>query len=148
MIESSERTVVTKQAESPYAIELEILIDVGLENTDLQVYSPKAKDIDFIKPALLNLISQVYLQVWEKAKADRSLLISDIVKTFLKLSRESVTAGELLREIHTDSLYKLRRYFLEPAISAGYIEMSSPDKPTSSKQKYRLTKATLSLFKK
>ena len=57
MIESSERTVVTKQAESPYAIELEILIDVGLENTDLQVYSPKAKDIDFIKPALLILIS-------------------------------------------------------------------------------------------
>lgn len=148
MIESSERTGVTKQAESPHAIELETLLDARLANAYLQVYNLEIKDIDSIKLTLLNLISQVYLQVWEKAKADRSLLISDIIKTFLKLSRESVTAGELLREINTDSLYKLRRYILEPAISAGYIEMSSPDKPTSSKQKYRLTKAAVSLFKK
>jgi hypothetical protein len=32
-----------------------------------------------------------------------------------------------------------RQAFLNPALDAGLIEMTIPDKPRSSKQKYRLT---------
>ena len=34
-----------------------------------------------------------------------------------------------------------RKSYLLPALKAGLIEMTIPDKPTSSKQKYRLTMA-------
>ena len=35
---------------------------------------------------------------------------------------------------------KFRNQILKPLIDAGWLEMTIPDKPTSSKQKYRLTK--------
>ncbi len=35
---------------------------------------------------------------------------------------------------------KFRNQILKPLIDAGWLEMTIPDKPTSSKQKYRLIK--------
>lgn len=45
-------------------------------------------------------------------------------------------------------IYKsyFREEYLSPAIEAGYIELTIPDKPTSSKQKYRLTNKGKSLL--
>lgn len=124
------------------------LLENRLVNRDLQVYIANIENFEGFKSRLESLISQVYLQVWEKAKTNQSLLIADVVLLFLRLSNENITSGQLLSAANVDSLYKLKRYILEPAISAGYIEMSNPDKPTSSKQNYRLTQSGLNLFNK
>lgn len=124
------------------------LLENRLANRDLQVYIANIEDFEGFKSRFESLISQVYLQVWEKAKTNQSLLIADVVLLFLRLSNENITSGQLLSAANVDSLYKLKRYILEPAISAGYIEMSNPDKPTSSKQNYRLTQSGLNLFNK
>lgn len=135
------------QSNSDITSLISIQLENELANDDLQVYLADIKNIDALKPRLVNLILQVYLQVWEKAKTDQKLLIADVVKAFLKLKKESITSNELLRRSNVDSLYKLRRYVLEPAITAGYIRMSEPDKPKSSKQEYLLTEYGLNLFK-
>lgn len=121
-------------------------LEKELTNDDLQVYITNIDDINKVKMELVNLISQVYLQVWEKSNTNKHLLISDVAKIFLKLSVHSLTSSALLKSSNVNSLYKLRRYILEPAIMNGYIEMSNPDKPTSSKQEYMLTKYALKFF--
>ena len=117
-----------------------------LTNGDLQVYGIDNKNVDVLINRLTNLISQVYLQVWEKAETDRSVMIADVLRMFLNLQKNSLTSSELLRISNAESLYKLRRYIIEPSITAGYLEMSNPDKPTSSKQRYLLTDRGTSLF--
>ncbi|MDE7420040.1 MAG: hypothetical protein K2N35_07505 [Muribaculaceae bacterium] len=117
-----------------------------LANDDLQVYIVDNMDVDPLVNGLANLIFQVYLQVWEKAETDQTLMISDVLKMFLSMKAKSLTSAELLNQSNISSLYKLRRYILDPAISAEYIEMSNPEKPTSSKQRYLLSTLGVSLF--
>ena len=117
-----------------------------LANDDLQVYIGDNEYGDVFISGLAKVISHVYLQVWEKADTDQSLMTADVLKMFLRLKTESLTSAELLSQSNMGSLYKFRRYILEPVISAGYIEMSNPEKPTSSKQRYLLTEAGRSLF--
>ncbi|MCB1207462.1 MAG: cell filamentation protein Fic, partial [Verrucomicrobiae bacterium] len=49
------------------------------------------------------------------------------------LRRELQKAMELRDDEH------FRKAYLLPALEAGFIEMTIPDKPKSSKQRYRLT---------
>lgn len=127
--------------------EIIVQLENGLMNEDLQVYNTDIKNIEAVKMQLANLISQVYLQVWEKAHIKQSVLASNIMKLFLLLTKGPIASNELVKHLNIESLYKLRRYILNPALSAGFIEMSDPDKPTSSKQRYRLTQLGLSIIK-
>jgi len=56
----------------------------------------------------------------------------------------SVLAGEMTRQQLKEALglkddEHFRKAYLLPALEAGLVEMTIPDKPRSSKQKYRLT---------
>jgi hypothetical protein len=56
----------------------------------------------------------------------------------------AVFAGEMTRQQLKTALglkddEHFRKAYLLPALDAGWIEMTIPDKPRSSKQKYRLT---------
>lgn len=60
-------------------------------------------------------------------------------------------AGEMARQALMDALsLRDRKHFTEayllPALTAGLIEMTIPDKPNSSKQRYRLTERGLTLL--
>jgi hypothetical protein len=56
----------------------------------------------------------------------------------------SILAGEMTRQQLKEALglkddEHFRKAYLLPALEAGLVEMAIPDKPRSSKQKYRLT---------
>ncbi|MDE5858253.1 MAG: hypothetical protein K2H32_07845, partial [Muribaculaceae bacterium] len=104
------------------------------------------EDVNHLIDKLANVILQVYLQVWENTSVNQSAMIADVLRMFISIKTKSQTLSELLKLSNMESLYKLRRYILEPAISAGYIEMSNPEKPTSSKQRYLLTELASNLF--
>ncbi len=50
-----------------------------------------------------------------------------------------MSRGELMAEVGIKDREHFRQAFLQPALEAGFIEMTQPDKPKSSKQRYRLT---------
>jgi ATP-dependent DNA helicase RecG len=58
----------------------------------------------------------------------------------LRKCREDSTLVELMSIANRTDRTKFRNQVLNPLLEAGLIEMTIPDKPRSSKQKYRLTK--------
>lgn len=69
---------------------------------------------------------QVSEQVTEQVKKLIDVIGSDIL-----------SSKELMERVHIRHRPTFRENYLLPAIELGYIEMTIPDKPNSSKQKYR-----------
>ena len=123
------------------------ILENELKNVDFQVYLTDIDNVIAVKEQLKNLVLQVCLQVGDNAKVGVELLTKVVVETLGKLyHNEKLSAGELANESPIGSLYKLRRYILNPIIDNGYVEMTQPDKPTSSKQGYRLTEKGIKMF--
>ncbi|MCF6290817.1 MAG: Fic family protein [Desulfobacterales bacterium] len=61
------------------------------------------------------------------------------VKRLLKALTKPMNRTELQAQLKLRSQANFRERYLQPALAAGLIEMTIPDKPRSSKQKYRLT---------
>ena len=61
------------------------------------------------------------------------------VRSLLSVCRGSMTRRELQNALALKVEENFRMLYLSPALEAGLIEMTIPDKPRSSKQKYRLT---------
>ena len=56
--------------------------------------------------------------------------------------------GELMAIAKRSDRTKFRNQVLNPLLKENFIEMTIPDKPTSSKQKYRLTDKGRSFLKR
>ena len=67
--------------------------------------------------------------------------VSDQVKSLLKAYGPDgeLTADELLRRLGLRHRPTFRKNYLNPALSAGFIEMTEPNSPRSPTQRYRLT---------
>ena len=66
--------------------------------------------------------------------------VTDQVERLLMLiGNRPMTAAEIMRGLEMNHRPTLRDNYLHPALHVGFIEMTIPDKPRSSKQKYRLT---------
>ena len=61
------------------------------------------------------------------------------------LKMGELSAAELRKEIGVSGSKDFRERYLNPAVSAGFVEMTIPDKPTSRLQRYRLTDKGCSL---
>ncbi|OGQ96509.1 MAG: cell filamentation protein Fic [Deltaproteobacteria bacterium RIFOXYD12_FULL_57_12] len=66
---------------------------------------------------------------------------SDQVGTLLKVMKTErpLSAVELMAALGLSHRPSFRKYYLHPALNAGLIEMTIPEKPNSRSQKYRLT---------
>ena len=62
------------------------------------------------------------------------------VKELIQLLKQGeMSKAELMKGLHLKDAKSFRKRYLQPALSAGFIEMTLPDKPTSPAQKYRLS---------
>jgi ATP-dependent DNA helicase RecG len=61
------------------------------------------------------------------------------VRSLLSVCRGTMTRGELQDALALKSEENFSVLYLTPALDTGLVEMTIPDKPRSSKQKYRLT---------
>lgn len=101
------------------------------------------------KNQLLQILEQLSVKVWDKAKktADKSLLCQYTIESIDYLNINTSTIKEIISFINHPDSTEFRRKILNPLINLGYVTMTNPDKPTSSKQKYTLTDFGRKLFK-
>jgi ATP-dependent DNA helicase RecG len=67
--------------------------------------------------------------------------VTQQVLTILRVAMREVSAADLQSALHLkDRVHFLKKY-LEPTLEKGLIERTIPDKPRSSKQRYRTTAA-------
>ena len=65
---------------------------------------------------------------------------SDQVAHLLATLKEgALSAGAAMQKLGLSHRTNFRKNYLNPALDAGYIEMTVPDRPKSRLQKYRLT---------
>lgn len=67
--------------------------------------------------------------------------VSEQVEILLNAIGDDIVSGkELMERVGLKHRPTFRKNYLQPAIEYGYLEMTIPDKPNSSKQKYRKVK--------
>ncbi len=94
------------------------------------------------------LLIQVLVQVKNNSKysSQQLRLVTSIIEVLSFLTDGAKSANELNEMLHFDETKDFKRHILKPLINLGYIEMTNPDKPTSSRQRYKLTEKGYRLF--
>ncbi len=90
MIGQNEIGVSSQEEDTTHLEKLKTQLVNELANDDLQVYIGDNMNVSLLVNELVNLISRVYLQVWEKAETDQSLMTADVLKMFLRLKTKSL----------------------------------------------------------
>ncbi|MCL2337186.1 MAG: Fic family protein [Firmicutes bacterium] len=67
----------------------------------------------------------------------RAQVTAQVERLMAVLGRETLSAKELLYRLGLKHRQSFSHLYLKPALALGLIEMTLPDKPNSSKQKYR-----------
>lgn len=101
------------------------------------------------KTQLLQILKQLSVKVWDKSKKpiDKGVYSRYVIELIEYLNIGPSTIKALVSNLNWGDATELRRKFIIPLIEFGYISMTMPDKPTSSKQEYKLTDKGLNLFK-
>lgn len=65
--------------------------------------------------------------------------VKSLVSAFKKAENKAQTALKLMDRLKLSHRPTFRKNYLHPALKAGLIEMTVPDKPRAKNQKYRIT---------
>lgn len=91
------------------------------------------------QPAALPAAKRGAEQVTTEVAPEATPEVSPEVMRLLSALKGAMDRQSLQRNLGLKAEKNFRLVYLRPAIDAGLIEMTIPDKPRSSKQKYRLT---------
>ena len=72
--------------------------------------------------------------------------VSDQVGRVLNLCKNAATLAQIGKVLTMSSRIYIKRKYVNPLLESGLLEMTIPDKPTSSQQKYRTTAKGLQLL--
>lgn len=91
--------------------------------------------IGFMLDALLTALQNF------DATDQATVQVSDqVVRLLMTMkSAESLTAADLIERLELKHRPSFRRLYLDPALKAGLVAMSTPESPRSPRQRYRLT---------
>ncbi len=70
---------------------------------------------------------------------DPEMIEGDVFRIVVKVPEFKSSSNQEKRPRYYSDRTKFRNQVLRPLLDAGFVEMAIPDKPTSSKQKYRIT---------
>ncbi|MFI3297481.1 MAG: DUF4062 domain-containing protein [bacterium] len=90
--------------------------------------------------------SPVSSQVSSQVSSPVTAQVSDKILKLIEIFDGDMNRIDLQNKLNIIYKSYFREEYLSPAIEDGYIELTIPDKPTSSKQKYRLTNKGKSLL--
>jgi len=130
-----------------YRAELVQVVD-ELAKSDLQVLTSENQRIEIKYTKLVGELAGEHLQVWSRASTSLAILVKEAITLLAQLYVSNMTAKDLFEVSEIDTMYKFKTNLIIPLSQSKYIEMTDPDKPTSSKQKYRLTEKGRKLFEK
>lgn len=88
--------------------------------------------VEFLLDAILDALHEVEADAAPTAEASPTLR-----RLLDKLGDEELSAGELIQRLGLKNRAAFSRTYLKPALEQGLIRMTIPDKPNSSKQRYR-----------
>ncbi|MBK5245252.1 MAG: Fic family protein [Eubacteriaceae bacterium] len=101
------------------------VLGIADKNADSSIF------IEFMLQAILDTLR-------EMSDSDQ---VSDQVKRIVTgLGKETLSAIEIMQRLGLSHRATFRKNYLNPALEAGLIERTIPEKPNSSKQKYRIKK--------
>jgi ATP-dependent DNA helicase RecG len=120
-----------------------------LESLFVQVQDTVYQNIILNKKQLVHILGQISVQVWDKSRnlIDKQRMVKSLIDTICILEKGSSSAQNINQAISFGDIKDLKRKILIPLMDMNYVVMTNPDKPTSSKQQYKLTDTGRKLFK-
>ena len=97
---------------------------------------PVAADSKLFIEFILEAIYEALIEV-DATEQVGEQVAEQVLKLLDAIGQDTLTSKELMERVALKHRPTFRQNYLLPAIDQGYIEMTIPDKPNSSKQKYR-----------
>ena len=91
--------------------------------------------------------SETGKRVAAQVPAQVTTQVTTQVKAVLLCTRIARSREELQKAVNLENREHFRKAYLRPLIEEGFLELTIPDKPQSSRQKYRLTEKGRSFLK-
>ncbi|MDR1702746.1 MAG: Fic family protein, partial [Sporomusaceae bacterium] len=107
------------------------------EYYDALAAADKAADATVFIEFMLKMIRDALSELL-KTEQVRAQVTDQVARVMKALEAETLSAKEILARLGLKHRQSFNKLYLKPALELGLIEMTIPDKPNSSKQKYRL----------
>ena len=105
----------------------------------LQQSTDKADSAPFIEFILKMILNAILSAAPLKASPQDAPQVTPQVKALLEILDGNMGRDELQNMLGLKDRKSFRKLYLKPALDAGLVEMTIPDKPNSKNQKYRVT---------